>query len=268
MPELPEVETVVRGLRPQIEGAIAEKAWLGWNRTLGDMRLSEFNEAVSGQVLQRIHRRGKYICIRLARGFIVIHLRMTGRLYVSDKPQGNDAWVRFSLALQDGRYLAFSDSRKFGRVLYRSNLDFLEAKLGPEPLDLSVAELAAHLHGSKRAIKVFLLDQKRLAGIGNIYADEALFVAGIHPGRCTDSLSEPECTALAAALQQVLNQGIDHEGASISWYRKPDGSQGESQKHFRVYGRQEQPCLHCGDPIRKIVLGQRGTHFCARCQPR
>jgi len=266
MPELPEVETVVRGLRPQLVGRQALDAWIGWPKVLDGLGLAEFNGLVSGQRLHAIHRRGKYICIALDRGFLTVHLRMTGRLYLSPNPRGDDAWVRFTLALDDGRFLAFSDARKFGRVLYSDTLDFLEAKLGPEPLTLKPADFKRLLRGSSRQIKVFLLDQKRLAGVGNIYADEALFQARINPRRPVDQLSDRERLRLGRAIQEALTRAIDYEGASINWYRKPDGTQGESQKHFQVYGRKEEPCLRCGRPIRKIVLGQRGTHFCPKCQ--
>lgn len=266
MPELPEVETVVRGLSPDLEGAVAQSAWIDWVKVLDGMLLGEFNARIRGQRIEKMHRRGKYICLTLSRDFLVVHLRMTGRLYLSDNPRGDDKWVHFSLALEDGRYLVFSDARKFGRVSLVSNLDFLETKLGPEPLDLKPADFTKILRGSTRAIKVFLLDQKRIAGVGNIYADEALFKARIRPQRPVDELSDTERRRLGKAVIAVLNAAINYEGASIQWYRKPDGNQGESQKHFFTYGRGNEPCLTCGTPITRIVLGQRGTHYCARCQ--
>ncbi len=266
MPELPEVETVVRGLRPGLVGRQALDAWVGWNKVLDGWTLDAFNQIVSGQTVRAIHRRGKYICIGLDRHFLVVHLRMTGRLYFSDLPRGEDKWVRFTLALDDGRFLAFSDSRKFGRVSLTDSLAFLEDKLGPEPLTLAPADFKRVLRGSTRAVKTFLLDQKRIAGVGNIYADEALFRAGVGPRRPVDRLTDRERVRLGEAIQESLALAIDFEGASINWYRKPDRSQGESQNHFQVYGRQEQPCLRCGRPVRKITLGQRGTHFCPKCQ--
>lgn len=266
MPELPEVETVVRGLIPDLIGASAREAWVDWPRVLDGMSLSEFNALVKGQKIESMHRRGKYICIAMSKDFLVVHLRMTGRLYLSSQVQGDDRWVHFSLSLDDGRFLVFSDARKFGRVQLVSDLAFLETKLGPEPLSLQPEAYQQILKGSTRAIKVFLLDQKRIAGVGNIYADEALFLAGIRPTKATDRLTIAERHRLGEAIVTVLRNAIDYEGASIQWYRKPDGNQGESQKHFRVYGRSGQPCLQCGSPIRRTVLGQRGTHFCPKCQ--
>lgn len=266
MPELPEVETVVRGLIPGLVGTTAREAWVDWPRVLDGMPLAEFNALVKGQKIEGMHRRGKYICIAMSRDFLVVHLRMTGRLYLSTEAKGDDRWVHFSLGLEDGRFLVFSDARKFGRVQLVPNLGFLETKLGPEPLALDSGAYQQILRGSSRAIKVFLLDQKRLAGVGNIYADEALFLAGIRPTKTTDKLTNGERGRLGEAIVSVLNSAIDYEGASIQWYRKPDGNQGESQKHFRVYGRSGQPCLQCGTLIRRMVLGQRGTHFCPKCQ--
>ena len=266
MPELPEVETVVRGLIPDLQGAVAQKAWIDWVRVIDGTPLGEFNDRITGQRIEKLHRRGKYICITLTRDFLVVHLRMTGRLYLSDHQNGDDKWVHFSLLLEDGRYLVFSDARKFGRVSLVSSLAYLETKLGPEPLGLKPAAFQKILRGSSRAIKVFLLDQKRIAGIGNIYADEALFQARIAPTRPVDQLNDPERRKLGKAIVAILASAIDYEGASIQWYRKPDGNQGESQKHFQVYGRGGEPCLKCGTPITRVVLGQRGTHYCSRCQ--
>ena len=266
MPELPEVETVVRGLVNDLVGATAEEAEASWPKVLDGMSLHEFNERLSGRKITGMFRRGKYICIDCSGIFLVIHLRMTGRLYLHDDAAGADKWVRFSLALTNGKHLIFSDARKFGRVVLTPSLAFLEAKLGPEPLLLAPADYRHILKGSTRAIKVFLLDQKKLAGVGNIYADESLHKAGIKPGRPTDKLRAAEREKLGVCIQESLQTAIDHEGASISWYRKPDGSQGESQKHFLVYGRGGEPCYTCGTAITKIVLGQRGTHYCHQCQ--
>lgn len=266
MPELPEVETVVRGLAPGLIGEVTATAWTDWPRLLEGCSLEELNAWAGGRTVTGLFRRGKYIIIDLNGAYLLVHLRMTGRLYLSDSPRGDDRWVHFAFELESGRYLAFSDARKFGKVTYCEDLAFLEDKLGPEPLGLKPRDFRTLFRGSKRAVKIFLLDQKRLAGVGNIYADEALFRAGIHPAKPVDRLRVAERERLGATVQAVLNEAIDHEGATISWYRKPDGSQGESQRHFRVYGRGGEPCLVCGTSISKIVLGQRGTHFCRKCQ--
>lgn len=266
MPELPEVETVVRSLAPDLEGQTLGEACAQWGKVIEPWDEQSFNDTLKGQTLRRMFRRGKYICCECDGYYLVVHLRMTGRLYLSDNPNGDDKWVRFSIALGSGKYLAFSDARKFGRVNLTTSLDFLEEKLGPEPLELSPDDYAHIFKGSERAIKVFLLDQKQLAGVGNIYADEALFEAGIRPTRKVSKLRVGERVLLGEKVMGVLQRGIDHEGATISWYRKPDGNKGESQKHFHVYGRGGEPCLKCGTEISRIVLGQRGTHYCRACQ--
>jgi formamidopyrimidine-DNA glycosylase len=268
MPELPEVETVARGIAPQITGAVISEAWIDWDKVLDGVPLDFFNSQVRDQTVRGVSRRGKYICIELDRDFLVVHLRMTGRLYVSGDLRGGDPWVHFSLGFLDGRWLRFSDSRKFGRITLTRDLTYLEKKLGPEPLTLTTEQIEKILSGSMRAVKPFLLDQKRIAGLGNIYVDESLHSAGIHPETPVDWISRPARKRLAEAIPGILQQAIDHEGASINWYRKADGGKGESQEHFRVYGRQEQPCLACGSPIRKIFVAQRGTHFCPKCQRR
>lgn len=267
MPELPEVETVVRGLRPDLVGRSIVTARVDQVKVLGDHTLAQFNARITGKTVQGIHRRGKYICISLEDSlFLVVHLRMTGRMYFSDSAVGDDRWVRVSLKLGNGQHLIFSDARRFGRVTLHDSLDFLETKLGPEPLDIEAAHFRKILRGSKRAVKAFLLDQAKIAGVGNIYADESLFMAGIRPTRPVDKLKPAEREKLGECVQIALSKGIDHEGASINWYRKPDGTEGESQDNFLVYGRGGEPCYTCGTAITKIVVGQRGTHYCHNCQ--
>ncbi len=266
MPELPEVETVVRALAPQLQDAVFGEARVDWPKILDGMSLGEFNRQARGRRVRDTRRRGKYICIVLDDGYLVVHLRMTGRLYLCPEARGRDAWVHFSLALGEKGYLIFSDARKFGRVTLTPSLNYLEEKLGPEPLLLEPRDFKIILTGSSRAVKTFLLDQKKLAGVGNIYADEALHRSGIHPERPIDSLGKREKTRLGKHLQEILREAIEHEGSTISWYRKPDGSRGESQKHFRVYGRLDEPCLRCGTAIQKKVVGRRGTHYCPKCQ--
>lgn len=270
MPELPEVETVVRGLRPDVVGRVIQSVTWDWERTIATPTPDEFAFRVSQQAIHAITRRAKYIVMTLQEGYLLVHLKMTGRLYVSAPVVQSDAdkWVRVRFALNDGRELRFSDSRKFGRVYWVHDVATITGAIGPEPLeaDFTPQVLRERLAGHRRAIKPLLLDQAILAGVGNIYADEALFRAKINPNRPTDSLTDAEITALHGAIQAALAAGIQHEGASINWYRKPDGTQGKSQNHFYVYDRESQACLVCGQPIEKIRLGQRGTHFCPHCQ--
>lgn len=271
MPELPEVETVVRGLRPLVTGQTIAGMGCTWARTLHSPDATTFAARVAGQTIQAVNRRAKYIVMALDHDFLVVHLKMTGRLYVTaaDAIHDADRWLRLHLDLDSGQQLRFSDPRKFGRVYLTSDLTTITGALGPEPLadDFGPADFMARLAGRKRHLKALLLDQGFIAGVGNIYADEALFRAGLHPLRRADSLTADEAERLYHTIRAALADGIAHEGASINWYRKPDGTRGESQDHFFVYGRGGQPCRRCGHPIEKIRVAQRGTHFCRACQP-
>ncbi len=271
MPELPEVETVVRGLRAPLVGRRIEAMWHDWAKTIHSPSPEEFAARIAGQTIRGISRRGKYILIGLEHDTLVIHLKMSGRLYVAAAGEENEAdrWVHARFELDNGEQLRFSDARKFGRVTLTENVKNLLAHLGPEPLtgDFTPEYLYEAMRGRKRAIKALLLEQEFVAGIGNIYADEALFRAGIHPSTAVDLLKDSEMKRLHQTIRESLQAGIDHEGASINWYRKADGQKGESQNHFFVYGRTGLPCLHCGVAINKIRVAQRGTHFCPECQP-
>ena len=271
MPELPEVETVVRGLRAPLRGRRIEAMWQDWEPTIHSPSPQEFAARIAGQKVTAINRRGKYILIKLDLDTLVIHLKMSGRLYVARADERNEAdrWVHVRFDLDGGQQLRFSDVRKFGKVYLTADVEALLSHLGPEPLSdaFSVAHFRAAMQGRKRAIKGLLMQQEFLAGVGNIYADEALFHAGIHPTVTADKLTKKDAALLRQTIRDVLQAGIKHEGASINWYRKPDGSTGESQNHFFVYGRDGLPCRQCGTAINKIRVAQRGTHFCPTCQP-
>ncbi|NWG18370.1 MAG: DNA-formamidopyrimidine glycosylase [Chloroflexi bacterium] len=269
MPELPEVETVVRGLRAPLVGRTITAVWIEQPRVIRAPDPTEFAARIVGQTITAINRRAKYILCALNDDLLVIHLKMTGRLYVAGSPETADRWVRLRLHLDDGQSLYFSDARRFGGVYLVDDLARIAPRLGPEPLDdsFTVDALRERLTGRRKRIKALLLDQSFIAGVGNIYADEALHRAGIHPLRFSDTLSGPEIARLHGAIRAALASGIDYEGASINWYRKPDGTPGESQEHFFVYGRDGQPCLTCGQLIVKIRVAQRGTHYCPNCQP-
>ena len=271
MPELPEVETVVRGLREPLLGRRIQSMWHDWPRAIHSPAPDEFAARVVGQAVKSLGRRGKYILIQLEHDTLVIHLKMSGRLYVAaaGARQAADKWVHVRFELDQQKQLRFSDVRKFGRVYLSNDVAALLGHLGPEPLEdeFTTAGFLAGLRGRRLAIKARLLQQEFVAGVGNIYADEALFRAGIHPARPAMSLTEGEAARLHGALRQALQTGIQHEGASINWYRKADGGKGQSQDHFFVYGRPEQPCRRCGAQINKIRVAQRGTHFCPICQP-
>ena len=270
MPELPEVETVVRGLRQPLIGKTVESMWYTWGKTLHSPDAPEFAARIAGQTFRAINRRAKYILCELDDDVLVVHLKMTGRLYVTDNNASHDAdqWVRFGLQLDSDQQLRFSDPRKFGRVYLTGDIEMITGSLGPEPLadDFTVDTFRERLEGRSKIIKALLLDQTFIAGVGNIYADEALYRAKIHPLTAANGLSDTAIERLYYAVRAALQAGIDHEGASINWYRKPDGTRGESQHHFYVYGRTGEPCLTCGTPIEKIRVAQRGTHFCPVCQ--
>jgi formamidopyrimidine-DNA glycosylase len=270
MPELPEVETVVRGLRAPLVGRTVRGIWHDWHKVIRTPSAEAFAARISGQTFRAVNRRAKYILCELDHDILVVHLKMTGRLYVTadDAVYDADRWVHFRALLDGGQELRFSDARKFGFVALVSSLDEITTRIGPEPLedDFTPAVLAQRLRGHRKAIKALLLDQDALAGVGNIYADESLWRSQIHPLRAAYSLSDDEITRLHTSIRESLTGGIDHEGASINWYRKPDGSAGEAQNHFHVYDRAGQPCERCGTIIVKTRVAQRGTHYCPQCQ--
>lgn len=270
MPELPEVETVVRGLRGPLIGRTVRAMWYGWPGIIHSPDPAHFAARIAGQTFRAVDRRAKYIVAALDDDLLVIHLRMTGRLYVTPRDAVHDAdrWLYFRLDLDNGQQLRFSDARKFGKVYLTDSLARIAPNLGPEPLadDFTAANLAALLAGRRRAIKALLLEQSFIAGVGNIYADEALFLSGVRPTRKAGKLTRAECEALAANIRKVLQRSIDTGGSSISDWINPDGQDGGYQDERMVYARTGQPCKVCGTPIKRITVGQRGTHYCPKCQ--
>ncbi len=270
MPELPEVETVVQGIREDLAGRTFVSAMIYWPNTAPDLPSHHFNDRLQGQTVQAVRRRAKYILIELTTDVLIIHLRMTGRLYVTkptadpDKPQH----LRAEFGMDNGLALRFYDMRKFGKIYLVTDVQQITGGLGPEPLEdaFTTGEFRERLRNRSRAIKPLLLDQSFVAGVGNIYADESLWMSQIDPRRKADTLDDNEIESLYENIRTVLAAAIEHEGSSFSWYLKPDGSKGEHQNHFRVYDREDEPCQRCGDPIMKIRVAQRGTHFCATCQ--
>jgi len=234
----------------------------------------ELAEKIAGQRIERIERRAKYILLRLSADTLAVHLKMTGRLYVlpAGEESENDRYLRVAFPLDNDHELRFSDPRRFGRVLFGPSPDAILPTLGPEPLDdaFTLDAFRERLKGRSGALKPLLLNQAFVAGIGNIYADEALHIAKLHPRRTADSLSDDEIAGLYEAIRQALSDGVRYEGASVRWYRKADGSKGQSQEHFRVYhdprSEKDKRCLVCGSPISVIRVGQRSAHFCPVCQ--
>ena len=270
MPELPEVETIIRSLNPALTGETIQSAGILWARTLAAPAIEELNARLPGQTIQRLGRRGKHILIHLDRDTLIIHLRMSGDLRVEAgfDPQG----ARLPLQPHDravfnfasGQRLVFINPRKFGRVWLVSNPEEILHKLGPEPLDeaFTVDDFYQRLIHHKRQIKPLLLDQHFLAGMGNIYTDEALHQAMLHPLRLSSSLTRDEAERLLLAIRNVLQEGIRRNGSSIDWVYRG----GSFQNDFQVYQRTGQACYGCGAEIERILVGQRGTHFCPVCQ--
>ena len=275
MPELPEVETYVRELEPLLGGRRILAAEVRWPRTIAGPSPEEFVARIAGQRFVTFGRRAKYMLLGLDEGdTLIVHLRMTGHMYVKDMAEAPDAHTHVLFDLDDGRRLHFQDPRKFGRMWLTAQPEMVLRKLGPEPLSdaFSGEELAGKLAGRKAAIKALLLDQALAAGVGNIYADEALFRAGLHPLRPGGSLTSGEVERLRLAVATVLADGIAAAGSSLGGsslqnYSRPGGQTGSFQEEHRVFRRTGQPCLTCGAPIERIVVGQRSTHFCPNCQP-
>lgn len=269
MPELPEVETVVRAIRPKLlTHSITDYQNFWSNRIKSHPNAAALRDQIIGQQIVSVERRAKHIIIGLTDDYLLLHLRMTGHLSVLPATDERSKYTHDLFTLDNGMALHFRDPRKFGTVALLTSLDTLEAKLGPEPLSeaFTAEVLAQQLAGRKTKMKPLLLDQKVVAGIGNIYADEALFDARIHPERTADTLTLGEITALHAAIVKVLQLGVEREGASISNYVKPDGEKGDMQNAVMVFRRTGDPCYVCGTIISRVKLAQRSTHFCVTCQ--
>lgn len=273
MPELPEVETISRDLRDKITGHCIERAEVFWEREIGYPSVAEFLEFIQRRRIEGTGRRAKYVVIRLAdNATLLVHLKMTGQLLYVPASEPPDPYVRVVLHLDRGKDLRFRDVRKFGRM-YLVEADRLQdfpkiAELGPEPLEEAFTAKAFRALVMRRTgrIKPLLMNQGFLAGMGNIYVDEALFRSRIHPLRSSASLRPKDVASLHQSIVDVLEESIANRGSSIDDYRDPAGQKGYHQVRLRVYGRTGQPCLVCGTPIRKIVVAGRGTHFCPRCQ--
>ena len=264
MPELPEVETIVRKLEPELVGRKIKSADLRWSRTLATPSPKKFREQIKGQQIKEVTRRAKYFIICLSDFDLLIHLRMSGDLFIKSSTTEPEKHDRLVLKLSGNKSLVFNDTRKFGRVWLTADPQEVLGKLGPEPFgrEFTPQWLYAALQKKHRQLKPLLLDQTFLAGLGNIYTDEALHIAKLHPLGMSDSVTDKQAQALHEAIRKVLKEGIKRNGASIDWVYRG----GEFQNYFRVYDREGEPCSICGTPIQKLVVGQRGTHICPQCQ--
>ena len=266
MPELPEVETIARILKPQLEGRTIRSVQLLWKRTLASPSPRLFASRIIGQKILDVGRRAKFLQIQLSKDHLFIHLRMSGDLAIQGARYEPKMHDRLLINLSGGKCLVFNDTRKFGRVWLTDNPEEVIGNLGPEPFDPAFTPrvLFSLLQSRHRQVKPLLLDQSFLAGLGNIYTDEALHLAGIHPLAESDKISMKKAEILFDAIRSVLKTGIEHNGATIDWVYRGGGF----QNYFRVYGRAGEPCPVCGTTIERITVGQRGTHFCPGCQRR
>jgi len=275
MPELPEVETIRRDLEARVLGRRITSVHIAPDTgkpvpVLKGIDEASFRQGVAGSTIDAVERRGKYLALRLDTGLLlVVHLRMTGSLLHRRSDAPPNRFLRAILALDDGSELRFTDIRKFGGLWLAE--DFVEvtaAGLGPEPLSegFTVDILTKAVEGRKAPVKAIILDQARIAGIGNIYADEACFEAGIDPRRLGLTLTAPEVEALHAAVRQVLLTGVESRGASFRDYQDAEGNQGSMQMHVKVFRRTGKPCYTCGSVIERVKVGGRSTHFCPTCQ--
>jgi formamidopyrimidine-DNA glycosylase len=289
MPELPEVETIIRALRPQLIGRTILEADVRWARTVAAPSARKFREQIKGQQVREVTRRGKFLNLQLSTLHLLIHLRMSGDLSIKEgkivpekhdrliltltpslinENTGSNPSLSSRVSHADGRKmrssLVFNDTRKFGRVWLTANMDTVTGRLGPEPLkgDFTPQWLYSALHKRHRQLKPLLLDQSFLAGLGNIYTDEALHKAKLHPLTLSDSVTQKQADKLHKAIQTILREAIRRNGASFDWVYRG----GEFQHHFRVYDREGKACPVCGTTIQKLVVGQRGTHICPNCQ--
>jgi len=292
MPELPEVETIARDLRGLVTGARIVGARSNWPKTLRSHEPGDFAVAVAGREIEGVGRRGKQLLVWLGPAataresvaapsagpaVITVHLKMTGQLFVVPAGSPEDRHVHVVLALADGREVRFRDIRKFGRMgLYRRDIEtglpvdgeaFGVLATGAEPLadDFTAARLGRLLAGRRGRLKTLLLNQDFIAGVGNIYADEALWRSRLHPLRDAHGLNADHARRLHRALRDVLAEAVERRGSSVDDYTAPDGD-GSMQEHLQVYQRAGEPCDRCGRPIRRIVVGGRATHFCSWCQ--
>jgi formamidopyrimidine-DNA glycosylase len=296
MPELPEVETVARDLQRLVVGARIVDATVHWDRTIRHPQPAErFVAEIGDAIIRRVDRRAKTVLLHLEDGRVMtVALRMTGALIVTPSDTPSDPYARVVFTLADGRELRYRDVRKFGRIglwpggglrsvgagrgarsrrvaedARRYRIGEVFSGHGPEPLrrSFTAARFAERLARRSAKLKSLLLDQSFIAGVGNIYADEALWRARLHPLRTADTLDERDVRRLHRAVRQVLRGGIVNRGSSFSDYVGADGEPGANAERLAVYRRTDEPCLRCGRRIERIIVGQRSTHFCPRCQP-
>jgi len=268
LPELPEVETIKNELSPWVVGQRFDQVSVLDSRLIYHLPVPEFCRRLTGQAVETINRRGKYLIFQLSGAqYLVTHLRMSGALLLN--PDKIDPYARASFTFSNGNHLVFNDQRRLGIVWLVENIEPIIGKLGPEPLDndFTAAVLSQTLSKHHIPIKVALIDQSLIAGIGNMYADEILFAARMHPLRTTDSLSTEETQHIHNSIQRILRSAIARKGASTDTYVRPGGQLGTAHFDFNVAHRKGMHCPVCGASVERISLRNRGTYFCPNCQP-
>ena len=268
MPELPEVETIKNELSPWIVGQSFTGVTISDERIAAEGSAEEIRRGLIGQTIESLGRRGKYLIVHLSNGrSLIIHLRMTGALLLN--PKGVERYTRAVFHFSGGHRLLFRDPRRFGLIWLVDDVNTVVGKLGPEPLGQNFAPgiLGQRLGRRRTPIKVALLDQGIIAGIGNMYADEALFAARIHPVRRANDLSPQEVRTLHNCIRRILRAGINSKGASVDTYIRPDGKLGTAHCDFKVAHRGGEPCPICGSTIERVPIQNRGSYFCPACQP-
>ncbi len=266
MPELPEVETIRRQLEDTLKGKKVIDVVVKDKRIVKGIDASSFKLKVKGNLFQEILRRGKVLIVKLKdKLYLVFHLRISGWIIVSRQ---EEKFSRVIFKFSDGSFLNFCDSRALGEVRLVNDWQKLPIikEMGPEPFDLKPGQFLSLFKEKKTKIKPLLMDQKFLAGVGNVYAQEALFCAGIHPERRTDRISEGEYKKLFQCLISILKKAIEKKGSSVDTYRQIDGKEGGFVPFLKVYQREGKPCIKCKTPIKRKMIGGRGTYFCPHCQ--
>ena len=267
MPELPEVETVVLSIRDQLVGQNFININVHWPKVLFNFSKQDFLDNLVRRNITNVHRRAKFIVLSFDKDILAIHLRMTGKLYFADS-KTNEKHISASMELDNGQQLVFEDIRKFGRFYYYTSQDFLDKKLGIEPLgDSFTAEwLIENLRCKKRMIKALLLDQRIIAGLGNIYVDECLWQSGIHPETRSNKIQKKNIRFLCESIKNTLQSSITARGTTVVNFSFLNGKTGKFSNQLQVFGKDGQPCVICTTEIKKKRVAGRGTHFCPRCQ--
>ena len=270
MPELPEVQSVVNYFKPLLSHEKIHKITSpnGYEKVFDTHSFSKINSATKSLRINDVYRKGKYIVLELSKGYLCIHLRMTGQLQMDISEADGLKHCSFAIFFESGKSVYFKDYRKFGRLYYYKDLDVLNHKLGVEPLSnqFNYDYLLQRMKHSNGMIKPFLLNQKHIAGLGNIYIDESLWLSKIHPKKISSRISKSKIMILSEVIPEILTQAIDFNGTTIINFSYGNQVTGDFKQFLNVFGKQGEPCPRCANKLKKIFVSQRGTHFCPKCQ--